>query len=461
MPKRISGRVERPKNLWIRELMASDAQLGVGLDYTHDYLRMQAPSGSLCAVCKGSKLLCGKTNCPVIARLSSTLKVWRSVEGLSIDGSSPPSVFVGRFGYPYVNVGPMAPTYYGDTSILDAPEQWLGRSIDEIIDFRSRLIRGMYRVNVKKPEKAGRILDRTRELSLAEHYVETEMRLRKQPRQSFTVDSDVQPLGPSAPLDTVEIGYITWNQDMERAHYDTDLKASSATKMLYREGVPVTQIQRAFSMGSFGVEMNRRLVPTRWSITAVDDILSKDMANEIKDFPLVNQYEVYESDYLGNRFEVLLVPDAWSYEAYEAWYPKTLWNPSSDHIAIVTDWEGYNGRSAYASMGGCYYSGRLAVLEHLLKLRRQARVFIMREAYPDYILPVGVWQVRENVRNAMRQPPLRYNTLDEALGRVMSRLSIGLDQWLGAGFLLRHTLTQRKITEYLNPISSATSFSDG
>jgi len=206
---------------------------------------------------------------------------------------------------------------------------------------------------------------------------------------------------------------------------------------------------KAFSMGSFGVERNRRLVPTRWSITAVDDIISKDLANRIKGYPLVNQYEVYESDYLGNRFEVLLVPDAWCYEAYEAWYPRTLWNPSETHVSIVTDWEGYSGRSRYASMGGCYYSGRLAVLEHLEKVRRQAKVFILREAYPDYILPVGVWQVRENVRNAMRGEPQRFDTMEKALDRVMGRLSIGLDHWLGAGSLLRHTLTQRKITEYL------------
>ena len=449
MPKRVSKRVKKPKNVWIRQMFSSDQQMGAGLDYTRDYLRMQAPQGSICAVCKGSKRLCGKTSCPVIARASSHYNIWRSIKGLTVDGSSPPSVFVGRFGYPYVNIGPLAPNYYGDTSLLDAPEQWLTRSIEEIIEFRSQLVRGMYRVNVRKPGKAGRILDQTRELSLAEHYVETEMQLTKRPRRSFRVDADVQPIGPTAPLDRVEIGYIRWNRDMEKAHYDTDLKAAPATKMLFGEGVPVTQIMRAFSMGSFGVERNRRLVPTRWSITAVDDILSKDMARQIKDYPLVNHYEIYESERLGNRFEVLLVPDAWAYEAYEAWFPGTVWNPDTQHVAIVTDWEGYNGRSKYATMGGCYYSGRLAVLEHLTGARRQARVFIIREAYPDYILPVGVWQVRENVRNAMQQPPLVYDTMDEALARLRSRLSIPLGEWMDAGFLLRQTLAQRKITEYL------------
>jgi hypothetical protein len=449
LPKKISKWVKKPKNVWLRDMFTSEPGIGAGLDYTGDYLRMQAPHASLCAVCKGSKMLCGKTNCPVVARASSHYKIWRSIKGLTVDGSSPPSVFVGRFGYPYVNVGPLAPNYYGDTSLLDSPEMWLGRSIDEIIDFRSQLVRGMYRVNVRKPEKAGRILDLTRELSLAEHYVETELKLKKRPVKRFRVDADVQPIGPTAPLERVEIGYIKWNRDMEKAYYDGDLKAKNATLTLYEEGVPVSQIMRAFSMGSFGIERNRRLVPTRWSITAVDDLLSKDMAHRIKDFPFVNDYEVYESSYLGNRFLILLVPDAWAYEAYEAWYPKTLWNPSEDRVSIVTDWEGYNGRTTYATMGGCYYSGRLAVLEHLIKVRRQAKVFILREAYPDYILPVGVWQVRENVRNAMRQPPMSYATIKQALDRVMSRLSIGLDQWLSAGYLLRHTLTQTKLTDYM------------
>ena len=448
MPKRIAKRIKKPRNVWLRDIATSGLESGLDLDYTAEELQMRAPSGGLCAVCKGSKLLCGKTRCPVIARLTSHLRIWRSVKGLSVDGSSPPSVFVGRFGYPYVNVGPMTPPFYGDTSMLDAPERWLGKTIEEIIDFRSQLIRGMYRIHVKRADEAGRILDRTRELALADHYVETEMRLKRRPRKRFYVDGDVQPAGPTAPLERLDIGYIRWDRQMERAHYDTDLKASEAAKMLFDRGIPVNRIQRAFSLGSFGIGRNRRLVPTRWSITAVDDIISKELADRVKGNPQVNQFEVYESDYLGNRFEVLLVPDAWSYEAYEAWYPRTLWNPSADGVAIVTDWEGYSGRWRYASMGGCYYAARLAVLEHLAKVRRQARVFILREAYPDYILPVGVWQVRENVRNAMRQPPRRYDTLGEALQGAMGRLSIGLEHWLDAGALLRQTLTQRKLTDF-------------
>lgn len=135
LPKRVAGKL-KTSNVWVRELAQDNPSMAQDLDYTREYLRVRAPKQSLCVVCKGSKLLCGKLRCPVISRLVSDLKFWRSAEGLSIEGSSPPSVFVGRFGYPYVLAGPLTPQLYGDTSILDEPESWFGRSIDQIIDYR-------------------------------------------------------------------------------------------------------------------------------------------------------------------------------------------------------------------------------------------------------------------------------------------------------------------------------------
>jgi hypothetical protein len=447
VPKRIVKKF-KPKNAWVRDIVSSDPNIATSLDVTKGFLKLQAPKNGLCAICKGSKMLCGKTSCPVLSRVEAFQKMFKGVKGLTVNGSCAPSVFVGRMGYPYVHIGPMSPTYYGDTSILDMPEMWFGKSIDQIISYRSQLIRGMERVDVRKPWKAGKLLDQTRELSMAEHYVETEMKLRKKPQKKFYLDDDIQPIGPTAPLEKIDLGFIKWNKYIEKAHYDSDLKANNAAIQLYEEGIPLSNIMRAFSMGSFGIEKNRKIVPTRWSITAVDDLIGKDLIKRIKDYRKINHYEVYESNYLGNRFEILLIPDAWAYEAYEAWYPKTLWNPNMEEVAIVTDWEGYNGRWRYASMGGCYYSGRLAVLEHLEKAKRQAKVFIFREAYPDYILPVGVWQVRENCRNAMRNIPKKFDRLEHAIRYTMSRLSIGITKWIESGPLLRQTIIQKKITDF-------------
>ena len=169
---------------------------------------------------------------------------------------------------------------------------------------------------------------------------------------------------------------------------------------------------------------------------------------QVRDFPLINEYRIYESSYLDNQFEVLMMPDSWSYEAIEAWYPGTVWNPISENVIMYGDWEGYNSRTTYASIGGCYYAARLATCEHLVKERRQARVVVLREARPGYIMPVGVWQVRENVRNAMRQNPLKFNTLKEALQRLSTQFHIPLKHWILRSSLMTKAKTQRKITEY-------------
>ena len=87
--------------------------------------------------------------------------------------------------------------------------------------------------------------------------------------------------------------------------------------------------------------------------------------------------------------------------------------------------------------------------EQLVKERRQATVIVLREAHPGYIMPVGVWQVRENVRNAMRQKPLIYNTLKEALERIAYQFSIPLQSWMRESHLIRNSLFQKRITDFM------------
>jgi hypothetical protein len=246
------------------------------------------------------------------------------------------------------------------------------------------------------------------------------------------------------------MGTTAWDHHIENVYSDTDLKAVPAVVELYGKGVFETKIQRAFSVGAFGMEENRRFVPTRWSITAVDDIISKHLMEKVRQFPEINEYRIYESRYLDNIFEVLMIPRQWSYEAIEAWYPGTVWNPNGKQVVMFGDWEGYEKRTTYAQIGGCYYAARLAVSELLAKEQRQATVIVLREAHPGYIMPVGVWQVRENVKNAMRQKPLLFNTLNEALQRIANQFRIPLESWVRESHLIRNTLFQRRITDFLH-----------
>ena len=404
---------------------------------------------SLCVLCRGTKMLCGKDSCPVLVKYYAHERVVPLIDTLELSGSSPPGVFVGRIGYPRVNVGPLIPPIHGDTAYLDLPELWGNKSIEDVVSFRFQLVRGKYRVNALEPDKGGRLLDLTRELVLSETPAEVEAGFLKKPSSSIALDDQVQPHGPSAPLRQLELGSLKTHHVMEKAYYDTDLRASEAVLELYEKGVYVSRIQRALSMGCFGVDKNRRLVPTRWSITAVDDTISRALVEEIKEYPTIDEYRVYESWRLDNRFIVIMAPLGWSYELVEAWYPNTTWNPRGKKVVLYSSHEGYKGRWEYAEIGGCYYAARLAVAEGLRKEKRQACVVILREAHPGYIMPVGVWNVRENVRNAMAREPRRFESLREVLGYVSTRLDIPVDRWIAESEVLRGMLFQKRLEDFV------------
>jgi hypothetical protein len=435
-------------NKWIKQLL-NNHNIAADLNYNEKQLITKASKSNLCAICKGGKFLCGKTRCPLVVRFSSYFRSAPLLQSNDLDGACPPGVFVGRIGYPYVYAGPLVPPVHEDTSSYDQPEAWFGKSIDEIVGFRSLLVRGKHRVHVKKFEESGKIMDQTLDLALSVKPVDVELNLKKKPASALVIDDQVQPFGPSAPMKKMQISNPKWDQQVQKAYFDDDLHATDAVTSLFKKGTMVTKIQRAFSVGAFGMKKQRRLVPTRWSITAVDSIISKQMMEKIKSFPEINECRVYESCYLDNVFEILMIPREWSYEAMEAWYPGTAWNQTGENVLLFSDWESYDGRTTYASIGGCYYAARLAVGELLLKERRQASVAVLREAHPGYIMPVGVWQVRENVRNAVQQPALKFNTLKEALEQISTKFDIPLKNWIEKSTLLQRALFQKRITDYL------------
>jgi len=343
----------------------------------------------------------------------------------------------------------LVPPVLGDTSLFNAPEQWLGRTIDDIVSFRTNLVRGKFRVNVKKPFGNERFLSRTLEIALSKAPVDTEMIFRKKPFDGFLFDGTVQPMGPSAVLRDFEVGTANSDVKIEKVYGDGDLKAEEAVLNLYLSGVLVSKIQRVFSVGAFGLKKKRRMVPTRWSITAVDSTISRRLVeDEIKGKKPINEYRVYEYSYLGNRFVILLTPSNWRYEWIEAWHPRTSWNPQSQSIAMGSDWEGSKGRRTYASIGGCYYSVRLAAAEFLVKENRQAGVIAMREVHPSFILPLGVWINRECTREALRRKGRKFNTLKETMDYIRSRFDLKLEEWIKTSVLLKEALYQEKITKY-------------
>ena len=412
-------------------------------------ITINEPPPEMCFDCKGTKLLCGKSRCPILVKAESLTRVSKDIKSNDIFGSTPPGIFVGRYGYPKVSIGPMTPNYYGDTEILDTPEQWYGKSIDEIIDYRHSLIRGSTNLDINDASKGGRLVDNLQELSMTSKPVELELKLTKKPQNHLSFNENSQPFGPSAPLDSFTFGTVSVDQRIEKAYYDYDLKASDGIIDLYNKGVLVSRIQKTLSAGTLGLGNNRKFVPTRWSITAVDDLLSKNLISKIKDFPTIDDFRVYVLQNLDNLYVTILVPTSWQFEWIEAWFPNTTWNLWGKEPYIIGDHETYYGRKKYARVGGCYYSTRLAVAESLFAERKQAGSLMLREIHPGYILPVGVWNVRESIRHQLKTNYQSFDNLSDALKYAFSKLTIKKNHWLNSSYLLNHLLFQRRLTEYL------------
>lgn len=434
--------------LWARDFLSNG--IGEESDVLGDLRLVRGPSADVCIRCRGGRMLCGKITCPLLAKARAIANYSRLTVSEQIDGSTPPGVFVGRVGYPRVFVGPMIPPYHGDTTVLDTPELWIGKTIQEIVDLRYLLIRGKTRVDIFDAQEPFGIIDRLQELALSRVPADSEAQFAKKPAGVLTLSDEVQPFGPSAPLRSFQAWGIKPDRRIEKAYYDRDLNAADAIVQLHEDGVLVTRIQRAFSIGMFGVGSRRRLVPTRWSITAVDSTISNRLLEEIKHFSTTDDFQVHKFRYIDNTYVVMLMPANWCYESIEAWFPGTAWNEGGNYPAMMGDHEGYSGRTTYASIGGCYYACRLAIAEHLLDQRRQSAALVLREIHPGYILPVGVWNVRESVRAALSNPPARFESFHRALDFAMAQLSIPREAWLRSSHILREAFFQRRISNYFD-----------
>ncbi|MFH1520913.1 MAG: Nre family DNA repair protein [Candidatus Micrarchaeota archaeon] len=374
-----------------------------------------------------------------LKRITSNMHM-KSIEvGEKMDGSSPPSVFIGSYGYPKVQIGPMLSPEQGDTAILDTPESWIPKkkSQEDIINFRLGLVRGKQVVGIQ--EFNNKLVQKLQEISLAAGSVQSEATFHGKPR-GFTFDSEHQPFGPSASLERFDIDNVRWHPEMEKTFYDTDFRSSEAIVELYKEGVLFSQIQKALSTGTMGIGKNRRMVPTRWSITAADTILADHLYDEIKWNEIIDCYEVYEFSSLNNYYAVILTPTPWQYEWLEAFI-----HVMGNEELIFADHEGTRGKDGYSTVGGCYYSCKFGVLEALKRMKKQAGAIVLREAYDGYV-PLGVFNVRENVRNAMKQVPRKFADFRSSMGYVSSKLRLPISRFVDQSVLIKDMLSYKQTT---------------
>ena len=354
----------------------------------------------------------------------------------SISGSSPPSIFVGSYGYPKVGVGPMVPPIHGDTTLLDSPELWLGKTLEDIVNFRLSLVRGIEKLSIQNTQ--GRFIENLHEVAMSSHSIDTDLQFHKTTLPVTTIDGESAPFGPVGDIKSAKFFGTRSDKSIERVYYDHDLKAQDAVLTLYNKGIDISKIQKCFSIGMLGKK--RKLVPTKWSITATDDIISKSLVSEILEFDLIDSCRIFSHDHLGNMFSVILFPHRWLFEMQEAWHDE-------NKVGFGFDSEDARGIDHPPAIAGAYFAAKLGVAEYLVQKKLQAAVLVLREIRPEYAVPVGVWQIREAVRAAMKKEPYIAGNFIDGVNFASKRMSIGKSEWLSRGRLLK-MLKQKSISEF-------------
>lgn len=372
----------------------------------------------LCVKCKGN-LLCGKGYCPVI-RAFSTKKL--DLDNLD-EKPTPPSVFVGRMGYPKVFAGPMIILGNENPEFFENPSLYSGR-VEDVLALRMGLARTYRQFSVQSAVNPDRTLAELQEIASSVKNVDVEgeyERIVKRP----VLDDVMMPSGVSALFRRIR---LTSNPKIpakvEKVSED-EVRAVKAVMMLHESGFPTSYIQRVLSVGMLGIE--KKLVPTRWSITAVHDTIAEQLKQDLPDFPQVNDVMLFSYEHYGNHFEVILYPSSYVFQLVEIWIEKSLWSPLRTWVG--SDREGIGRKRQYSELSGGYYAARLPVVEYLHRNRRQAGVIVIREIRPEYSAPLGVWVVEEGVRRALQTRPERFDTVTQALKKAGKRLKTDTTMW--------------------------------
>ncbi len=359
--------------------------------------------------------------------------------------ATPPSALVGERNYPFVKVGVNVTDDLENATFYDSPKEWWGKlSLEDIIRLRSKLIFSSIVSNVKRP----RLLEEMFCAAASIREVSAEVVYKKPPKPSLYFDTYIAPRGPSGEVEKFRlVDNPSLPKYVERILYDPYIKAGNAMMELYARGNDVYYLVRLLSTGLLGRKIERKLVPTRWAITAVDKTLSDIFLKKVTSYPAINDILAFSSRYLGNRYLLLMFPGPWSFEMIEIWHPRSVW-VKTDFPEIFNLYEYWDGKLRGEIDGG-YYAIRLPVLEWLLRNKRQATVIAIREITRDYYAPVGSWQIRESIRAALSSKPVKVSSIHEIINILKKFLLIDFRIIVNRSKILDNMLRQKSIIDFL------------
>ena len=248
--------------------------------------------------------ICGQENCK-----KHSMLMGRPVSLTEFSGSSPPEIFVGKWNYPNVYTGILSPMEHGQTSIMSSPELWHERklSIPSILSMRNKLIYGRTQSNIYKLNDK-KFLSVMQEIAMTHKSVSTEFKLKKPVSKNPEQDSRTPIIPKAAPIESVRLQEnAPVKKKIDYLVSDGELKSAPALVEMHKSGIENSSLIKILSAGLLGLTKNRKLVPTRWSITAVDDTLSKERLERIRYYQEISEFMVFTAEYLGNHYKYILI----------------------------------------------------------------------------------------------------------------------------------------------------------
>ncbi len=306
-----------------------------------------------------------------------------------------PGVFVSRFNYPNVNAGFVVPIDSDKDSFkFDSPKFWFENnvSLNNILEYRINTFNFSSDVNVKFFSKSKNLeLLQLSTISRKPSFLNVNFSKYK---ILFKPHREIVPFGGSAVLKKVsENENIKLEKHASKVFYDVDFKAEDAVLYL-NKFYDEHNIINMFSSAVLGVKEQRKFVPTRWSITAVDSIISKNFSGKIKSF---DNYDFnllfFDSEgYMGNFYYVIVFKGPLMYELFEV---------DLDNNQVWYDYELTFGRNSYpdSTVGG-YFASKNSIVKKLFDLNIKGSILVFR-IIKGYNVPLGVWVVRKAVEKVM------------------------------------------------------------
>ncbi|OIO41504.1 hypothetical protein AUJ10_00770 [Candidatus Pacearchaeota archaeon CG1_02_31_27] len=401
----------------------------------------------LCVRCRG-KGLCGMP-CPILKKFRESQPKIKE----EFSGSSPPEIFVGRYNYPNIFAGILAPNQNENTENMSFPESWLkeNKAILDILNYRSKLIYSRFQTKIKGQRNN---LDETMQItSMASSPFSLYFKLKKKPNISFFLDIFHPIIGNPALVEKIKPEEnVKVESKVDYLINDVDVKATTAMNELYKSRINTSNIIKILSAGLLGIKKDRKLVPTRWAITATDDSLGKQLLEKIRYYQEISEIQLFHYYYNGNHFEVLFLPGNWSFEVIEVSMPGSEWNATHNLNAplFMQDYESSFPRKKYAeNVVGAYYTDRLAACEYLEKIKRQATVLLLHEERPEYFAPLGVGIIRESLRKMFFETkPEKPETIEEAFFIMEKRLHAPISKYKEMSWILKNYGKQKKLFDF-------------